>query len=166
MKRWEDRAPEVANLLNPAFCGQIIHRCVLSYKRESDGSAMPYALAFLVLPLVLHRETRQAMSGTRYHFQVWLNGNQHIKVGLAERARSIVSYSREALVFLQQTAAIQVRVPDAGLVTAARLRRRPRPRFSASVETKDCLRKAETLGKWFARANSPATVYASLGLMP
>lgn len=166
MKHWEDRAPEVANLLNPAFCGQIIHRCALSHTRESNETAMPYALAFLVLPLVLHRETRQAMSATRHHFQVWLNANQHIKVGLAERARSIVPYTREALVFLQQTEAMRVRTPDAGLVAAARLRRQPRRRFSAGDETRDCLRKAETLGKWFARASSPATVYASLGLMP
>jgi hypothetical protein len=100
------------------------------------------------------------------HFQVWLNGNQQIKIGLAERARSLVPYTREALMLLQQTHTVAVRSSDAALVIQNGLRRMGRRRFSQSEETKECLKKAQTLGKWFARVNSPATIYASLGLMP
>jgi Family of unknown function (DUF6521) len=166
MRPWEDRPAEVANLLNPAFCGWIIFQCVQSNIDESEGSPMPYALAFLVLPLVLHQSTRETMKSTTRHFQVWLNGNQQIKIGLAERARSLVPYTREALMLLQQTHTVAVRSSDAALVIQNRLRRIRQRRFSQSEETKECLKKSETLGKWFARANSPATIYASLGLMP
>jgi hypothetical protein len=127
---------------------------------------MPYALVFLVLPLVLHRCTRETIKSTTRHFQVWLNGNQQIKVGLATRARSLVPYSREALMLLQQTHTLAVSSGDAALLVQNGLRRIRRNRFAQSEETKECLKKAETLGKWFARVNSPATIYASLGLMP
>jgi hypothetical protein len=166
MRPWEDRPAEVANLLNPAFCGWIIFKCVQSYIYESVGSPMPYSLAFLVPPLVLHQRTRETMKSTTRHWQVWLNGNQQIKIGVAERVRSLVPYTREALMFLQQTHTVAVRSSDAALVLQNGLRRMRRHRFSQSEETKECLKKAETLGKWFARANSPATIYASLGLMP
>ena len=166
MTPWQDRPAEVANLLNPAFCGWIIFHCVQSHIGESGGNPMPYALAFLVLPLVLHQSTRETMESTTRHWQVWLNGNQQIKIGLAERVRSLIPYTREALMFLQQTHTVTVRSSDAALLLQSGLRSMRRHRFSRSEETKECLKKAETLGKWFARANSPATIYASLGLMP
>jgi Family of unknown function (DUF6521) len=98
MRRWEDRPQEVAHLLNPAFCGQVIYECALSYAAQSERG-MPYALAFLVLPIVLHPGTQQTMNSRTRHFLVWVNSNQHIKVGLAERARALISYSREAITF-------------------------------------------------------------------
>jgi Family of unknown function (DUF6521) len=85
MRRWEDRPQEVAHLLNPAFCGQVIYECALSYAAQSERG-MPYALAFLVLPIVLHPGTQKTMNSRTRHFLVWVNSNQHIKVGLAERA--------------------------------------------------------------------------------
>jgi hypothetical protein len=127
---------------------------------------MPYALAYLVLPLVLHQCTRETMKSSTRHFQVWLNGNQEIKIGLAERARSLVPYTREALILLHQTRTVAARSSDAALVLQNGLRTIRRRGFSQSEETKECLKKSETLGKLFARANSPATIYASLGLMP
>src|SRR6202521_325469 len=129
MRPWEDRPAEVANLLNPAFCGWIIFQCVKSHIDESDGRPMPYALAFLVLPLVLHRYTRETMKSTTRHLQVWLNGNQQSKIGLAERARSLVPYSREALMLLHQTHTVAVRDSDAALVLENGLRRIRSRRF-------------------------------------
>jgi hypothetical protein len=164
---WADRPPEVANLLNPAFCGQVIFRCVQSHFDESDGAAMSYPLAFLVLPLILHRDTRETMRENRRYFAVWLNGNQHVKIGFAQRARSLVPYAREALTFLQQARIISVSDSNAMIIPGAARLRRPRGRrFTEGDETKACLSRSAQLGKWFARANSPATIYALLGVMP
>ena len=165
MKTWEQRPQEVANLLNPAFCGRVIYQCILGHASE-EARPMPYALGFIVLPLVLHPSTRATMQGSTRHFQVWLGGNQEIKLGLASRARSLVPHAREAFAFLWQTGMIAAQPPDASLVIAKRLRRTPRGASPMSDDTKDCLTKATLLGKWFARANSPATVYTLLGLMP
>ena len=79
MKAWEDRPPEVASLLNPAFCGQVIYRCVEGFT-ETENAPMPYPLAFLVLPLVLHPPTRASVNANTRHFQVWLNAHQPIKI--------------------------------------------------------------------------------------
>jgi len=54
---WEHRPIEVANLFNPAFCGEVIRRCGAGYSAKLQ-TGMPYALAFLVLPIVLHPATR------------------------------------------------------------------------------------------------------------
>jgi hypothetical protein len=165
MRPWQDTPPEVANLLNPAFCGQILFRAVKAHMKESN-MPMPYPLAFLVLPLVLHGRTRQSIKATTKHLQVWLNGNQPIKVGLSARARSLVPYTRQALAFVNQTGAVNLALPEATLIAADRLRTVRNRKFPQSDETKECISKAEVLGKWFARANSTTTVYASLGLMP
>lgn len=164
MSTWSERPVEVANLLNPAFCGQVIYSCAVAHQDERED-AFPYALAFLVLPLVLHSDTRGTMKATTRHFEVWLNVNPEIKVGLADRARSLVPFGREALTFLQQCRAFQIRETDAAIVISKGLRR-IRRRFPPGEDTKACLAGAGILGKWFARENSPAAVYAALGLRP
>jgi hypothetical protein len=165
MRRWEDRPQEVAHLLNPAFCGQVIYECAVSYAAQSERG-MPYALAFLVLPIVLHPGTQQTMNSRTRHFLVWVNSNQHIKVGLAERARSLIPYSREAMTFLYQMHIVAISAADASLSIVGQLRQRHRRVLQAGDDTRACLGKSAVLGKWFARVNSPATIYASLGLMP
>ena len=164
MKAWEDRPPEVACLLNPAFCGQVIYQCVRGFADEA-GAPMPYPLAFVILPLVLHPRTRATMDGGTRHLQVWLNTHQPIKIGLAERARTLVPHTREALLFLYQTRTVTLREEDAAVAITGPLRR-ARRRFEPGDETRSCLNKAGVLGKWFARTESPATIYVSLGLMP
>jgi hypothetical protein len=126
---------------------------------------MPYALVFLVLPLVLHPGTQRTMDSRTRLFLVWVNSNQHIKVGLAQRARALVPHSREALTFLYQTRIMAIGAADASLSIVGRLRRRRRA-SQPGDDTRVCLSKSVVLGKWFARANSPANIYASLGLMP
>jgi ABC-three component (ABC-3C) system Middle Component 3 len=115
MTRWEERPIEVANLLNPAFCGHVIYGCAEAHESEAD-KPMPYALAFLVLPLVLHSETRSTMKANTRHFEVWLSVNPEIKVGLATRARSLVPFARETLGFLQRSGTLTIRETDAALV--------------------------------------------------
>jgi ABC-three component (ABC-3C) system Middle Component 3 len=117
MTRWEERPIEVANLLNPAFCGHVIYGCAEAHESEAD-KPMPYALAFLVLPLVLHSETRSTMKANTRHFEVWLSVNPEIKVGLATRARSLVPFARETLGFLQRSGTLTIRETDAALVVS------------------------------------------------
>jgi hypothetical protein len=56
MSAWNDRPTEIANLLNPAFCALLLAQAVRGYQEETKVG-LPYALAFLVLPLVLHKPT-------------------------------------------------------------------------------------------------------------
>ena len=104
------------------------------------------------------------MAGTTRHFQVWLNGNQQVKLGLATRARTLVPYAREAMTFLCQTGTVEIQGPDASLAILKNLRR-VRRRVPLTDDFQDALQKSDILGKWLSRINSPTTIYASLGLM-
>jgi len=59
MKEWANRPPEIAALLNPAFCGFLMSTGLDAYTQNVNEGA-PYAFPFVMLPLVLHKPTRQA----------------------------------------------------------------------------------------------------------
>ena len=102
MKAWQHRNPEVAALLNPAFCGSLLYASIKEFQaRVTTG--MPYPLVFLTLPFVLNRKLRQSLPTTaRTRFHVWLSREPYIKIGLSERVKILVPITRESLMFLLQ----------------------------------------------------------------
>jgi hypothetical protein len=58
MKPWNQRPREIRNLFNPAFCGLVLTRGVEGFS-ETAKRPMPYSLTLLILPLCLHKRTRQ-----------------------------------------------------------------------------------------------------------
>lgn len=125
---------------------------------------MPYAASFLVLPLVLHKATREAFPGsisTKLH--VWLQENQVSRVGLSNRSTGLVPYSREALVYSLSSSLLSV--SQDGLLIPAKSKVRL-PRWGKDSEVSDCIKKAHFLGRWFARTGDTTTVFALLGVVP
>jgi len=51
LPNWENRPEITANLVNPAFCSEIMRECVNAYKIETKEN-FPFALSVLVLPLI------------------------------------------------------------------------------------------------------------------
>ena len=85
MTLWETRSTEVANLLNPAFCGELMLCCIKTYM-ETSKKPFPYPLVFLILPIILHKKTRTSISKTtREQLHVWIRFNQEIKIGHTKR---------------------------------------------------------------------------------
>jgi hypothetical protein len=158
---WETRPTEIAHLLNPAFCGELLRRSIRAHN-TSIPRLIPYPLLFLVLPIVLHRETRESISATtREQMHVWLQSHQNTRIGFAERAKNLVPITREAIAFLLQIGAIAVD-ERAGV----RLTRYVARGVPVSPEITDCQKKAEILGRWFARAGAPAAIYTMWGVKP
>jgi hypothetical protein len=124
----------------------------------------PYPLVFLVLPIVLHKWTREAISpNTREQMHVWLQAHQSMRVGFAERAKQMVPYTKEALNFLFQVNALATNnSAELGLVRGQQRRISEQD----SGEISDCYRKAEIIGRWFARAGSTANIYTMWGVKP
>ena len=88
MRAWADRSPESAALLNPALLAVVCAAAASQYERESD-EAMPWPLAFLVAPLVLHRGTREALPrNTRTHLSTWITNQPGNIVRASRNARS------------------------------------------------------------------------------
>ena len=163
MMHWEERPIEIANLLNPAFCGEILRRCIKSYQKTNSQN-FPFPLIFLVLPIVLHRETRERiLPRQRQSLHAWLQGHQDLKIGFAERASELVPVTREAIIFLLQSNTIKLD-ETAGLVNL--------PSKKVSIkgqeqgEIADCYNKADLVGRWFARAGTITTIYAMWGVKP
>ncbi len=125
---------------------------------------MPYAAAFIVLPVVLHKETRDAFPtsiSTKLH--VWLQEHQVARVGLSNRAKGLVPYSREALIYSLSSSLLVV--SQEGLLVPAEGKVRL-PKWEKDSEVSVCAKRARFLGRWFARAGDTTTVFALLGIVP
>ena len=61
MKRWDQRPFEIRNLFNPAFCGVVLYRALCGYE-EREPRGIPFSLSLLVLPLCLHKDSREVIS--------------------------------------------------------------------------------------------------------
>src|SRR3712207_6440195 len=105
---WRDRPPEAAYLLHAAFCALVLRAAVHAYRAER-AAGLPLPLAFLVLPIVLHKRTRSALPTTaRTRLHTWLASHPEMRVGFADRVTNLVPYTREAILFGVQHQAFQL----------------------------------------------------------
>jgi hypothetical protein len=165
MTAWTDRSPEERALLNPGFFSMLFWHAATGHMAEG-GAGLPFGTGFLVLPMVLHRETRESLPKmVTTSLPVWLDDNPLVRARLAERARTLVPYTREALLFGGTRGILMVREDRVAAEQgwkrkiSAELRR-------SSDEVRSCAKRADFLGRWFARAGSPATVMALMGVRP
>lgn len=160
MKNWKERPVEVANLLNPAFCGEVISIAVREYNNISL-QGFPFALVYMILPIVLHKKTRDRINlRGRVPMHVWLQDNQDLKVNFSDRAREMAPICRESLLFLMQLDVIEF--DNKGELFSrniGRVRKR-------SGEVLECVKKSEYLGRWLSNAGSESTIFAMWGVRP
>jgi hypothetical protein len=162
MKKWNERPFEIRNLFNPAFCGIIILRSIQGYE-EIDGSGMPFSLAILVLPICLHKETREIISSSsRSYLLKVLKDKPQILVGFAERTNSLLPYTFEAMGFTMQLQSFEI-------TNNGRLKLREggiRKKIDGTKETIECQRAAQIIGRKFAEIGDRVTIYTTLGIKP
>lgn len=164
MKEWANRSPEIAALLNPAFCGFLLWTGLDEYTKNFDEGA-PYAFPFVMLPLVLHKPTREIFPrSSRTAFSAWItNADTAIaKIGFAERAKNMAPYVKEALAFTMQNNSIYA--TEAGRLKISNPARKSFP--NATQETNDCIRASVMCGKWFSLVGDFKTAMALLGVKP
>lgn len=87
MKSWGMRTHEVAFLLNPAFCGRVIYSTVKTYC-ERTNRAFPFPLTYLILPLVLHKETRSCIN-CKTKLLVWVQRYPQLLIDFSQRTREL-----------------------------------------------------------------------------
>ena len=89
---WSERPIEEARLLNPAFVGTLLWSCARAYAATAD-QAQPYALLFVVAPVVLHKNTRESLpTTTRTSLVSWVGEKPRV---VGTRSRGGVRISRE-----------------------------------------------------------------------
>jgi hypothetical protein len=165
MTPWIARPPEERALLNPSFCSCLLWQAATGYEAAAQAP-LPFDVAFLVLPIVLHRETRESLPrAARTSLAVWIDSNPLVRSLVADRAQMLVPFTKEAMIFggthdLFDFAGIAVRPnPQWKKPIAADLR-------NSTDEVRDCAKRAEFLGKWLAGSGSSGTVMAMFGVRP
>lgn len=165
MISWHERSIEERNLLNPGFCATLLWHGAQGYASERK-TPMAIELSFLVLPFVLHLETRESLPRlVTTSLPTWLSDHPLVRTRLGERAAMLCPFTREALVFggshgLLSLSRDGVRANDGmkkRVDTALR---------TTSDEVRACAKRAEFLGKWLEKAGGPETVMTLLGVQP
>lgn len=161
MRPWNQRPVEIRNLFNPAFCGLVLSRALTSFQ-EIDGKGMPFSLSLLVLPLCLHRQTRDVLrAGKKSYFLKIVAEHPELQVGLARRCTDMLPFTFEGFGLLMQSGALAVEA-NGRLQIGSGIRKT----LSGTPESIECQRAAGFLGKEFARIADRTTVYATLGVRP
>jgi hypothetical protein len=162
MKRWDQRPFEIRNLFNPAFCGLILTRALHGYEEE-DARGMPFSLSLLVLPLCLHKDSREAIaSKSRSYLLKTAEKNQHMMVGFAGRVTQMLPYAFEGFGLLMERGCISV--AEDGRIQS--VPKKVRKSIDGTAETIACQKVARVVGKEFARIGDRATIYTTFGIRP
>ncbi len=164
LRSWEKRSPEVAALFNPAFTSLLVCTALLEFKKDDECEA-PYVLPFILLPLILHPQTRMKLPrSSRTAFSAWITKEENaaIKVGFADRAKNIAPYAKDALLFSLKNDRLSIN-PN-GMIVIPSDTKLSVPNSTAEVS--DCVRAAKLCGKWFSTIGDLKTAMALLGVQP
>ncbi len=161
---WSERSVEQARLLNPAFLGTLVWSGARGYAMAAREN-QPFAISFLIAPLVLHKSTRESLPpSTRTSLVAWLGANTRVQVGFCDRATALVPLVKEAILFASNAGMIQIK--ETRIVAARRPPAMAKIDREASFEVNSCRMKAEFVGKWIARSGDYRTVMALWGVSP
>ena len=162
MKSWRQRPFEIRNLFNPAFCGLLLARTIGEYEKEAN-IGMPYSLTLLVLPLTLHKSSRDILSkSSKSYFLKVIERSPELLVGFPGRTRDLMPFTQEGFSLLANHGCLQI--SDAGSLSL--VVDSVRKSVKGTDESRDCQKVAKYIGRQFARISDRATIYASLGVRP
>jgi hypothetical protein len=162
VKPWNQRPFEIRNLFNPAFCGLVLFRAIQGYEEE-DTRGMPFSLSLLVLPLCLHKDSREVIAAsTRSYLLKVAEKNPQVQIGFADRVTATLPYAFEGFGLLMERGCISV--ADDGRLQA--VPDKVRRSVTGTDETISCQRAARFVGREFARIADRVTVYTTFGIRP
>lgn len=163
LPNWNERSIFTAHLLNPAFCGELIRRVASNYAKKR-GDNLSFALLFFILPLLLHKKTREKLpKSTRTKVQDWLLENEILKIDLIPNIKYLVPYTRESLIFLYNHEVIDF--ASKGTINVLVTRNKSflnKP----TMEIDNILTNADFLGRWMATFPEDKLVYSFFGVKP
>jgi hypothetical protein len=154
-----ERPIEHRTLFNPGFLAVLVAETAMGYETESERP-LPFALAFVAVPIVLHEPTREALPTIATSMYAWLDRHPQARVYIPPLAEQFVELTREGIRFAVRGGALEF--VASGALAAVALA--PRRRNAETAEVRRCRERACFTGRWLARAGDPATVLSSWGL--
>jgi hypothetical protein len=162
---WHGRPIEERTLLNPGFCAMLLWHAASGYASERTAP-MAIELSFLVLPFVLHRETRETLpTNIKTSLPTWLAEHPIVRTRLGDRAAMLRAFTKESLIFGGSHCLLSL--AKDGVRANADMKKRVNATLkSTSDEVRECAKRAEFLGRWLEKAGGPETVMVLLGVRP
>lgn len=161
MDAWNKRVPEIAYLLNPAFCSSIIYHVILEYQKKAKR-AFPITLVYLILPIILHKVTRERIT-SRTNMVVWIQKNPDVLIAFPSRAKSLVPFANESVEFLLQQNILEIMHSEISVIKTLS---KAKIDSIADREILECFNRAEHVGRWFAQMGAEENIYAVWGVKP
>ena len=162
MRKWENRPPETKYLLNPAFCSRLLYAAIVEYESKS-GKSMPFPLIYLILPLVLHKRTREKIN-SKIKLLNWTQSNQELLIGFQPRAKGLVEITNESVEFLLCSGIVQIN--DMGEIIKDPSKQKLSETMFLNTEISQCINKSKHIARWFIGAGTTENVFACLGVRP
>jgi hypothetical protein len=159
MKPWNLRPIEHRTLLNPAFLAVLVAEAARGHLDER-AAELPFALAFLVVPLVVHEPTRESLPTIATSMYAWLQRHPEARVHIPSLAVEFAPPTREAIRFGGRRGALTF-APRGALAAGALAKAK---RGTQTADLVRCRARAHFTGRWLARAGDPGTVLAAWGL--
>jgi hypothetical protein len=161
VKSWRQRAPDVANLFNPAFCAALINRVAAGYS-ATLSPGLPFPLAFVALPVLLHPESADALPSTaRTNFHGWLLENPQVLIGFPERARAMTPLVREAISFGLNNEILLLNNLYVAQSSEKQIKRWEKEEYNVKYA-----RNSQLLGKLLGQLPDVTTTFALFGIRP
>jgi hypothetical protein len=155
---------EDRRLLNPAFAGALVLRTSQGFRKEAKRG-LPFIYAYLVLPLVLHPETRQRLPhAVVTKLPSWAERNSDLVAPLPHRIGELAPATREGLFVISSAGLAELGV--GGSIEPA-LNEKTLTDFekhAGASEVADCVKKAGFVGRWLATSGTVPTVLTILGI--
>lgn len=164
-QKFQGRSPEELTLMNPAFCAAVLYYSIAEYEAEA-GDGMPFALAFLVLPLVLVKSSRSSLPRKKNSsLAAWLQEHPDERLHYPNVTSALVPVVRESLLFASSKNVLAI---DGKLIrsTSKLVRGAGKLVSTNTAEVKEIFNKAKFVGRWFANAGSVQTIFALWGVRP
>jgi len=159
-------------MLNPALFAVLTANAALQYRRVS-GEPMPWPLAFLVAPLVLHKQTREALpKDVRTHLATWVARHPSLYAGFAPRAVQL----RYGALTLDAEGGVDGHLAGGVVDAAGKMKKAAAAKVAGEVrviavmgggtDLGQLVQKAGFAGRWMTKLDSPATAFVLLGVAP
>jgi hypothetical protein len=150
-------------MLNPALIVAVLVVAIQEYSERRKDPLLA-AHAFLIVPLVLHRDTRERLPiRSSSHWSKWVSDNPLLIAGFSARAIALREHIREGLRFALRHGLLSLDA-SGGLVlgqSSAAI-----PSRTAEGDIRDLLVGAQRVGRWLTKLELPATAFALLGVRP
>jgi hypothetical protein len=159
---WRNRSRDIANIFNPPFCCTILTSSIFYYQKKFP-LGMIFPLTYLVLPLVIHKQTRNCLPVTiKTSLPMWVEKNSNLLFQLNDHVNDLKPFLMESILFGFHYNWLKV---NNGFVKISLTDNKVKS-FDSKLkgEVHECFLKSKFLGRWFSNSGNPETILGLFGV--